>query len=244
MRKISIVTICYNAAKDLEKTLSSVVSQTYSNIEYIIVDGGSYDDTLNIIEKNKSKITKWISEPDNGIYNAMNKGINMATGDWICFMNAGDTFVDDKTINCVFEEDIPENVGVIYGYTKTRRGRFRLNPFVERHPPYFQMGFCHQSSFVRTDIAKSLKFDEEYSVIADFNMMYQIHLKGYKFLNSGIDIAFFDLCGVSSNKKIEIIEEIGKMQDISNTITYKYEYYKVKLKTILLNILKYCNIYK
>ena len=93
--KVSIITISYNAEKTLEQTIKSVINQTYKNIEYIIIDGGSTDNTLNIINNNEAKITKWISEPDKGLYDAMNKGAELAQGDYLIFMNAGDTFVDE-----------------------------------------------------------------------------------------------------------------------------------------------------
>lgn len=91
--KVSVVTICYNSVQFIEKTIQSVLSQTYPNIEYIVIDGGSTDGTKEIIEKYSSRISYWCSEKDRGIYDAMNKGIRKATGEWINFMNSGDCFV-------------------------------------------------------------------------------------------------------------------------------------------------------
>ena len=95
--KISIITVCYNSVATLEKTILSVAEQTYKNIEYIIVDGNSNDGTIDIIQNNQDKITKWISEPDKGLYDAMNKGIAMATGDIVGILNSDDTFYS-KTV--------------------------------------------------------------------------------------------------------------------------------------------------
>ena len=100
--KISVVTVCYNAVNDIEKTILSVINQTYPNIEYLIIDGGSTDGTMDIVNKYKDKIDVIVSEPDKGIYDAMNKGIDRATGDWINFMNAGDCFFEKETVNSVF----------------------------------------------------------------------------------------------------------------------------------------------
>ena len=95
---VTVVTVTYNAQDYLEKTIQSIISQSYSDIEYIIIDGGSTDGTLDIIKKYEKNITYWVSESDNGIYDAMNKGIKKASGEWINFMNAGDGFVDTNSI--------------------------------------------------------------------------------------------------------------------------------------------------
>ena len=95
-QKVTVVTVCYNAVKEIEKTIQSVIGQTYDNVEYIIVDGGSTDGTLDIIRKYSSRITRWVSEPDKGIFDAMNKSARMATGEYINFMNAGDLFLMRK----------------------------------------------------------------------------------------------------------------------------------------------------
>ena len=90
--KISVVTICYNSKLFIEKTILSVINQSYEDLEYIVVDGGSTDGTLDVIHKYSNRITKWISEKDEGIYNAMNKALDIITGDWVIFMNSGDCF--------------------------------------------------------------------------------------------------------------------------------------------------------
>ena len=113
--KISVVTVCYNAADTIEKTMLSVLNQTYHDIEYIIIDGGSTDGTVEIIRKYADRIAYWVSEPDKGIYDAMNKGIKVATGEWINFMNAGDEFVDEGVIEKLFQNRTIDTVGVVFG---------------------------------------------------------------------------------------------------------------------------------
>jgi len=112
---ITIITVSYNAVKTIEDTILSVINQTYPNIEYIIIDGGSTDGTLDIIKKYQDKITYWVSEPDKGIYDAMNKGTLKATGVWLNFMNAGDTFYDHQVLEKVFKDKDWSNTDVIYG---------------------------------------------------------------------------------------------------------------------------------
>ena len=112
--KISIITICRNVAKDLERTIKSVQYQTYKDYEYIIVDGNSSDNTVDIINQYESVITKWVSEPDKGIYDAMNKGIKMASGEWLIMMNAGDYFAEPDVLEKVFAREIPKGKTFMY----------------------------------------------------------------------------------------------------------------------------------
>lgn len=113
VKKITVVTVCFNAEKVLEQTMLSVLSQTYKDIEYLVIDGGSKDGTLDIIKKYSDKV-KWISEPDKGIYDAMNKAIKMASGEWINFMNAGDCFDSIDVLENVFSKEYPEEVNFLY----------------------------------------------------------------------------------------------------------------------------------
>ena len=117
---ISIVTVSYNAVLTIEQTILSVINQTYPNVEYIIIDGGSTDGTVDIIKKYEDKIAYWVSEPDKGIYDAMNKGVVVATGEWINFMNAGDIFTDGDVIDKLFHQNIIINrVGIVFGDRKS-----------------------------------------------------------------------------------------------------------------------------
>jgi glycosyltransferase involved in cell wall biosynthesis len=112
--KVSIITICYNCKADLEKTMASVVAQTYTEKEYIVVDGGSTDGTADLLEQQRDNIDVCISEPDDGIYDALNKGVSRATGEWIICMNAGDVFYDDDVLSRVFANPIPQDKTFIY----------------------------------------------------------------------------------------------------------------------------------
>ena len=116
--KFSIITVTYNAEKVLEDTIQSVISQTYHHIEYIIVDGASKDGTLSIINRYRSRIHTVVSEPDKGLYDAMNKGIALASGDYLCFLNAGDCFHEDDTlqqmVHTINGNELPD---ILYGET-------------------------------------------------------------------------------------------------------------------------------
>lgn len=114
MNKISIITVSYNASSCIEKTIKSVVNQTYDNIEYIIVDGGSTDSTMDIVNMYKDHIDIFISEKDNGLYDAMNKAIDMACGEWLNFMNAGDVFYSDKVLEDIVLSGLMEKYDFIY----------------------------------------------------------------------------------------------------------------------------------
>ena len=112
---ISIVTVVRNCENTIEDTIINLINQEYPNIEYIVIDGGSTDGTLKKIRKYEKSIDYWISEPDGGIYDAMNKGIDLATGEWVNFMNAGDYFFNNSTINLIVSEIRKQNFDIIYG---------------------------------------------------------------------------------------------------------------------------------
>jgi len=183
--RITVVTVCYNAVSTIEKTILSVINQTYDNIEYIVVDGASTDGTVDIIKKYDERIAKWVNEPDKGIYDAMNKGISLATGDWINFMNAGDEFVNNEVIQS-FSSCIIDNCSVYYG---DAIHRYKFGERIVKSRPlkdiYKSMVFSHQSCFVKSNIF----FNTKYRYAADYDMLLNLYLNHSKFCNVGFPIA-------------------------------------------------------
>ncbi|MCD8182050.1 MAG: glycosyltransferase [Bacteroides sp.] len=160
--KISVITVCYNAVDTLEQTIKSVLGQTYPNIEYIIIDGGSTGGSIDIIHKYAERIAYWVSEPDEGIYDAMNKGIKSATGEWVNFMNAGDTFANPKVLETLFCDPKNFNADVLFGnsYSLDEKGKkkkyeCRKDITLLKYMPIYR----HGASFVRTTIHKKYLFD-------------------------------------------------------------------------------------
>ena len=175
--KFSIITVTYNAAAVIEDTLQSVITQTYKNIEYIIIDGASTDRTMEIIGRYRKHIHTVVSEPDRGLYDAMNKGIRLATGDYVCFLNAGDELHEDDTLQLIVHSltgltGLPD---VIYGRTAIvdEEGHFlrmrRLEPPENLTWHSFRQGMlvCHQAFFARRDHA--VPYDLRYRFSADFD---------------------------------------------------------------------------
>ena len=192
MIKFTVVTCTYNAEKVLQRTLDSVNKQSYCNIEHIIIDGVSKDKTLAMVKSYKHKTEMGenahdimvCSEPDSGLYDAMNKGIDRATGDYIVFLNAGDVFPSEDTLEyvegCVGEgEALP---GVLYGDTDivNDEGRFlchrRLSPPAHLTWRSFKWGMlvCHQAFYARTDIAKKVSYNLDYRFSADVDWCIRI----------------------------------------------------------------------
>lgn len=184
MIKISIITVCYNAEKDIRKTLESVLSQNYNDLEYIIVDGYSRDNTIKIIKEYVKKFqTKgikfsYISEKDKGTYDAMNKGAMMAQGEWINYMNAGDTFYNENSLQSFcskIDDSYFKEFGVLYGDTYEEYdfgGGICLCKDNEKKNP--TMPFCHQSSFIRTVLMQKYKYDLSYKIIADHDLFHRL----------------------------------------------------------------------
>jgi len=176
--KVSIVTVCYNAVSTVEYTIKSVLSQKYSDYEYIIIDGGSTDGTVEIIKKYSDRLAYWVSEPDNGIYDAMNKSIKYATGQWVNFMNAGDSFADDDVLRNVFERNtISSDIKIIGGHTNlvyANRTELLKSSGADYTP--YGIPFCHQSCFVKiNDAHYQWQFSDKYRYAADYKIMYDTY---------------------------------------------------------------------
>lgn len=202
--KFSIITVTFNAAKVLEDTIQSVITQTYKNVEYIIVDGGSTDGTMEIVNRYRNNIHTVISERDAGLYDAMNKGIKLATGDYLCFLNAGDELHEDDTLQLMVHSlpihgELPD---VLYGETEIvdEAGHFirmrRLSAPEHLDWKSFRKGMlvCHQAFFARRDHAEPYNLDYKFS--ADFDWcirvmkqstcLHNTHLTLIDYLNEGM----------------------------------------------------------
>lgn len=193
--KFSIITVTYNAGAVLEDTIQSVITQTYRNVEYIIVDGGSKDHTLDIINRYREHIHTLVSEPDKGLYDAMNKRIRLATGDYLCFLNAGDELHEDDTLQLMVHSitgtELPD---VLYGETAIvdEEGHFlrmrRLSAPENLNWKSFKDGMivCHQAFFPRRELAEP--YDLRYRFSADFDWCIRIMKKSHTLHNTHLTL--------------------------------------------------------
>lgn len=221
--KISIVTVTYNCAPVLEATLQSIFAQDYPNFECVLIDGGSTDGTLDTIQKHARHIAYWKSEPDKGIFDAMGKSLHAITGEWVCFMNAGDMFASSRVLTAIFAQDtspIPPEVACIHGQTweihPKKRIREKSHPFYKNRNPFRPMGFCHQAAFVRTEWARRTGFDLSYKIAADYQMLYTIYEKGGLFKETEVDVALIDVSGVSAQNRTLQYKEVARICGCSN----------------------------
>ena len=198
---ISIITVVYNGEKNLENTILSVINQTYKNIEYIIIDGNSTDSTISIIKKYENKISYWETEPDKGIYDAMNKGIEKVKGEWINFMNAGDLFYSFDTVSEIVQH-FTSTLNIVYGDTfikyndnlKNKYQKAKEYKFVKYNIP-----FCHQSVFVQSELMKKMKFDLSYRYSSDYDLFLKIFKNNlFKSKRVPIPISIYDMHGASN----------------------------------------------
>lgn len=174
---ISLITVCRNAEATIEDTIQSVITQTYHRVEYIIVDGASTDGTLQIVQRYAHRISRVVSEPDRGLYDAMNKGLRLATGDYVCFLNAGDSLHEDDTLQLMVRSlaGLHELPDVIYGQTALvdAEGHFlrmrRLTAPARLSWRSFRWGMlvCHQSFYARRTLAPA--YDLQYRYSSDFD---------------------------------------------------------------------------
>lgn len=200
--KISVITVCFNSLEMLKKTMQSVETQTYTNIEYIVIDGNSTDGTPEYLKNYNGKLTKYVSESDKGIYDAMNKGVNMSEGDYVIFLNAGDLFAENLTLEKIFDGKTYDS-DVIYGDV-IKNGR--VKPAEKPHNAH-KMYFCHQSCFTKLECLKQFPFDTKYKMSADFNFFKILTLNNKIFKQLDLPVSIFDTTGVSNTKRSKGLKE-------------------------------------
>lgn len=198
--RFSVITVCYNAAPTISWTIASVLNQTYQDVEYIVVDGGSKDGTVELLKGVTDERLRFVSEKDNGIYDAMNKGLRMATGDYLIFLGADDTFFNAQVLERVAEK-IANKTGVIYGdvmlktHQKLYNGRFTRWTWGHRN-------ICHQSIFYPKSVYSKYTYDEQYRRVADWDYNLRLLTDGIAFHYIAETICTFnDAGGASSTGK-------------------------------------------
>jgi glycosyltransferase involved in cell wall biosynthesis len=202
--KLSIVTVCYNEP-NLERTCESIVRQTWQDFEWIVIDGGSNAETLAVFEKYKDRIDTFVSEKDTGIYNAMNKGIRRAKGQWLNFMNAGDMFFYDDALKDVFQNK-EYDADVLYGFAgienRDRPHSSQIASYPERLTKMFfgSSCLCHQSTFIRRPLFERFGgYDETYRSAADYEKWLLFLKNGVVFQRVPYIVSCFFLGGMSSS---------------------------------------------
>ena len=223
---ISIVTVVFNGEEYIEETIESIINQNYENVEYIIIDGGSGDGTVDIIKKYEDRIDYWVSEEDNGIYSAMNKGIDLVTGKWINFMNAGDLFYSGSTLKNIFHRKNYNKYKILYGDTEFRYPSFNKTQKALNNLNILWKGMCftHQSTFSNTIFHKNNKFINNMRIGADFDYLYGSYINNVRFLYLGKIISIMD-----AGNGISFIDRESSIKDRFRVVSKYNNSLKVKL---------------
>lgn len=210
--KISIITVCYNSEKTLETTIESVINQTYKNIEYILVDGGSKDGTLSLIKKYEKNISKWVSEEDKGLYDAMNKGVSMATGEVLGLINSDDLFCDNKALEKVMnvfknDDKLDSVYADLYYVAQNDTGKVVRRWITGKQKP-FKYGWhpAHPTFYIKKSVYdKYGLFDLSFKLAADFEIMLRF-LDKYKISTSYLNEPLVKMrLGGETNKSLKNI---------------------------------------
>lgn len=242
---LSIITISYKNIQGLKRTAESVINQTFTEYEWIVIDGNSQDGTKEYLEQLVPQPTYWISEPDKGIYDAMNKGLKKATGDWCIFMNSGDSFYNPNVLECVFSK-FPEQGDIVYC-----DAMYRLpdNDLHMQYPDKLDIMFfysrciCHQATFIKTQLLReSNGYSTEYKIVSDWRAWVIWIMQNRHFVHLPVIVCNFMLDGIGSTNleeaKLErdrVFKEVMPvyaqelMQSIDIDYTARLEYHIRKL---------------
>lgn len=206
--KLSIVTISYNNIDGLNKTIGSVTGQSFQDFEWIVIDGGSSDGSKDLIESISDKLSFWCSEPDAGIYNAINKGIKYAHGEYIQFLNSGDWFADNDVLTRVFSSSYSSDV--LYGDMLQDSGQ-AVN--MVRYPAHLYLFFflydslCHQACFYKRSLFENNLYDESFRIVSDWAMNIKLIVEGKRFEHISFPIVHYDNGGISAKCNDLVVKE-------------------------------------
>jgi len=210
--KISIITVVYNGEKHLGQTIQSVINQNYENLEYIIIDGGSTDGTLDIVKKYEEHIDYWVSEADEGIYDAMNKGISVAKGDYIAFLNADDWY-RSNTLKIISYHILKYKKEYFFGNIDFYKNEKYQSTWFPKPKKYKRaMPIYHPALFVKSEILKNNKFDTSYEIIADYKLIIELILKNKTYIYIPETLTCFRDGGISNTQNTQKNKECFRLQ--------------------------------
>jgi glycosyltransferase involved in cell wall biosynthesis len=207
--KVSLITVCYNAAALIEDTLNSAINQTFKEFELVIVDGGSKDDTLSKLQAFKPFIGTLISEKDKGIYDAMNKGVAAAKGEWVYFLNAGDAFYNNNILQDIFTNQSLLGSDLIYAKVETKNEPTGIN-YINGKPVtlpmfYYHYPICHQGTFAKKSVFSTIgNFELKYPLVADSEWFIRL-FKNTNLSTKFVDrvVAYYDIQGATYHKRMQ-----------------------------------------
>ena len=223
MPQLSIITINYDNAKGLEKTINSVVEQSFQDFEYLVIDGGSNDDSVNVI-KQESRINYWVSEKDGGIYDAMNKGIMKATGHYLLFLNSGD-YLCENVLQSIFNQNhthdiVYGNMKINWGGSKVTEG-FMPDQITIEH--MVKDTLWHPVSFIKKDLFNKFGlYNTNYKIVADYDFFFKtIIIKKVSTLHLNAFISEYNVEGLSSTPSNKEKEKIERLQVLNSYLPYE-----------------------
>jgi len=210
--RLSIITINFNNREGLQKTIESVVAQTFKDFEWIMVDGGSTDGSRELIEKYANYFSYWVSESDKGIYNAMNKGIKVARGEYLQFLNSGDWLMDETALERAFSHQF--DADVMYGDCVFHYADYESR---NRYPSpltfefLYRSSLSHCSSFIRREVLAKEGYNEDYRIVSDLEFWIKLAMAGGSFHHIDEFVSVFDTTGISSTNSTLDKEERSRM---------------------------------
>lgn len=235
---LSVITVVYNNVNDIERTIKSVINQTYKHIEYIIIDGASSDGTLAVIKKYSSHISKLVSEKDEGIYDAMNKGLALATGDYVLFMNSGDEIYASHTVEDIFAA--ANDADIYYGETEMLNAdlksegtrRHKIPKKLTASSFKYGMSVSHQAIYIKKSITKP--YNLKYQLSADIDWILSAISKADKIVNVEFFVAKYLMGGMSKKKHLQSLKERFRIfSDYYGTIPNIFNHLIIALRLTL-----------